>query len=147
MKPSNHQERQNELEQAFQNVQTNATTINDNQDKIFSQSQLVEMAGLLFDTSQDETPATPSMPQEQQYTAMPLETQTTGMPQDLQQAQQEVQQAHETLLNENQQLQQALYQLHQQQETVKQIQSRVQQAQQEVQVKQATANAIVNSLK
>jgi hypothetical protein len=142
MKPDNHQERQQELEQAFKNVQSNATKINDNQNKIISQSELVEMAGMLFDTDtsvEAEIKTTPIMP--------PPPPQMGTTPQDLQQVQQEVKQAHQTLLDENQQLQTALYQLHQQQETVKQIQSRVQQAQQEVQVKQAAANAIVNSLK
>ncbi|MFN7249724.1 MAG: hypothetical protein ACK4M9_02940 [Anaerobacillus sp.] len=143
MKPENKQERQQELEQAFKNVQSNATKINDNQNKIIRQSELVEMGGMLFDTDTSlevEVKTTPIMPPPQ-----PPQMGTT--PEDLQQVQQEVKQAHQTLLDENQRLQTALYQLHQQQETVKQIQSRVQQAQQEVQVKQAAANAIVNSLK
>jgi hypothetical protein len=146
MKPQSHQDKQKELEQVFQKNQDNAMTIKDNQEKILSQAQLVEMAGMLFDIedkNEIELQPTPVMPQQTQ----PMQTQTTGMPNDLQQAQQAVKQAHQRLLDENQQLQQALYQLHQVQEQVKQCQTQVQQAQQEVQVKQATANAIVNSLK
>lgn len=139
MKQESHQERKMELEKVFQQNQANAMTIKNNQDKILSQAQLVEMSGMLFEMEpESELNTTPQVPDQTQFSQMPM---------DLQQAQQAVQQAHQQLLNENQQLQQALYQLHQVQEQVKQCQYQVQMAQQDVQVKQATANAIVNSLK
>lgn len=150
MKPDNHQERQQELEQAFQQTKSNSVTINENQGKIASQSHLVEMSGLLFDdndTVDTTIEATTIIEPPQPQTQVTYSTASTQMPGDLASAQQEVLQAHQQLLNESQALQTELYQLHQAQEKVKQRQTEVQKAQAKVQSAQATANSIVNSLK
>lgn len=139
MTQENHQERQKELEQVFQ--QQSANDIKDTE-KVKTQAELVEMSGMLFDF--DQANPTPSIPLPQQ----PFQQQNMmgyAMPTELAQAQDAVQQAQLNLLQQNQQLQQALYQLHQAQDNVKQIQMKVQQAQLQLQMSQTTANTILNS--
>ncbi|RXI97756.1 hypothetical protein DS745_15415 [Anaerobacillus alkaliphilus] len=154
MKPKDHQEKQRELEQAFQQNQSNANTIKNNQEKIMSQSDLVEMSGMLFETEVKTSPtigmgaqpATFQPNQSNQQNMSNQQNQSMQMPIELQQAQQAVHSAQLTLLNETQQLEQALYQLHKAQDKVKQCQFQVQQAQKQVQMAQNTASTYLNNM-
>lgn len=144
MKPKDHQEKQQELEQVFQQNQPKDMSIK-KPDKVMSQSDLVELSGMLFESDQ-QTNTPQQQPQPQIAQQIPNPTQSAQIPPELLQAQQAVHQAQLTLLSEQQQLEQALYQLHQAQDRVKQCQLQVQQAQKQMQSAQATASSFVNNM-